>query len=234
MVHFSGSDIVLFVIAAFLPPLAVLLKEGCGSELVISVALSILGFVPGVLYAWWVIYQGREDARTGQRIYQRPGAVPRRSYVIVAGEVPPNGAQPAPGVIHQYPGQPVVLKSPQGDEVQVLSREIQPSEGQGSGNGQQGSGQPSGQPAGGQPAGGQPADGQAAGGQPGGQQVVYVQGQPVAHDPTSTTETTRHVVEENGVKKTIIRTVKKTQRVVEVPAEAKIQDGQTVVVEHTD
>ncbi|KAF9319644.1 hypothetical protein BG003_008600 [Podila horticola] len=51
MVHFAGSDIVLFVI--------VLLKKGCGCEFLISVGTTLLGYVPGVLYAWYIVYQNR-------------------------------------------------------------------------------------------------------------------------------------------------------------------------------
>ncbi|KAF8934917.1 hypothetical protein BGZ58_005354 [Dissophora ornata] len=98
MVHFTGSDIVLFVIGFFLPPL-----EGCGADFLISVGLTLLGYGPGIAYAWWVIYTNREDPRTGRRVNGsgRPGQAQRRSYVTVASQPPPSGA-PAPGVIHHY------------------------------------------------------------------------------------------------------------------------------------
>ncbi|KAI8346407.1 hypothetical protein B0O80DRAFT_468957 [Mortierella sp. GBAus27b] len=220
MVHFSGSDIVLFVTAVFLPPLAVLLKEGCGAEFLISIALSILGYVPGVLYAWWVIYQGREDPTTGHRINRRgPGnLVTRRSYVVVASEAP-HGGQPAPGVIHHHQGQPVILKDAHGGDVQVLDRGVQPADVHVVQNGSNGHGHDH-------------AHGTSTTtSSTSGTQIVHTHGQPVDTDPQTSTETTRHTVTENGVTKTIIRTVKRTQRAVPVETTTKVQEGQTTVVE---
>ncbi|KAI7828180.1 hypothetical protein BC939DRAFT_443812 [Gamsiella multidivaricata] len=108
MVTFTGSDIVLFVIGFFLPPLAVLFKDGCGCAFLINVCLTILGHIPGVIHAWWVIYSSREDPRA-QR-YQNPRAHIRyqdqqRSYANVAALPPPSGKATAPGLIHQHPSQ---------------------------------------------------------------------------------------------------------------------------------
>ncbi|KAF9349857.1 hypothetical protein BGX26_011906 [Mortierella sp. AD094] len=106
MVHFTGSDIVLFVVAVFLPPLVsvfLLFKEGCGWDFLISLGLTLFGYVPGVLHAWWVIYTNREDPRTGRRIITRtPSGSRRRTYVQVASQPPPDGAIPPPGVIKTY------------------------------------------------------------------------------------------------------------------------------------
>jgi uncharacterized membrane protein YqaE (UPF0057 family) len=38
-----------YIIAIFLPPLAVFLKTGCGADFVINILLSILGWIPGVI-----------------------------------------------------------------------------------------------------------------------------------------------------------------------------------------
>ncbi|KAI1295705.1 hypothetical protein EDD11_007844 [Mortierella claussenii] len=136
MVHFSGSDIVLFVIGFFLPPLAgtqryhlgaeqefraldsLLFKQGCGCDFLISIGLTLLGHVPGVAYAWWVIYANREDpfAPHHHGAYRRPLQAQansgRRSYVAVASQPLPDGAMPAPGVIHHYRGQAQPLQQP--------------------------------------------------------------------------------------------------------------------------
>ncbi|KAK3823951.1 MAG: hypothetical protein JOS17DRAFT_276822 [Linnemannia elongata] len=42
MVNFSGADIFLFIVAFFLPPLAVGLKQGCGADFLISIGLTLL------------------------------------------------------------------------------------------------------------------------------------------------------------------------------------------------
>lgn len=45
----STSDILLYFLALFLPPLSVFLKTGCDSNFLINIALSILGWLPGVI-----------------------------------------------------------------------------------------------------------------------------------------------------------------------------------------
>ncbi|CAN6971588.1 unnamed protein product [Brassica rapa subsp. trilocularis] len=41
--------------AIFIPPVGVFLKFGCGLEFWLSLLLTFLGFVPGVVYAIWVL-----------------------------------------------------------------------------------------------------------------------------------------------------------------------------------
>ncbi|MBO9622260.1 MAG: YqaE/Pmp3 family membrane protein [Sphingomonas sp.] len=41
--------------AALLPPLGVYLERGSGSEFLISCGLTLLGFVPGMAYALWMV-----------------------------------------------------------------------------------------------------------------------------------------------------------------------------------
>ncbi|KAL1590177.1 hypothetical protein WHR41_01320 [Cladosporium halotolerans] len=43
------------IIAIFLPPLAVLLRSGCGVQFFINILLTLLGWLPGVIHAWFVI-----------------------------------------------------------------------------------------------------------------------------------------------------------------------------------
>ncbi|KAG0320518.1 hypothetical protein BGZ97_013342 [Linnemannia gamsii] len=64
---------------------AVLFKQGCGCEFLISLGLTLLGHVPGIVYAWWIIYTNREDPRTRRRInHGGQNNVDRRSYLAVA------------------------------------------------------------------------------------------------------------------------------------------------------
>ncbi|CAN8098022.1 unnamed protein product [Discula destructiva] len=51
----SGAEMIDYLIAFFLPPLGVFFKRGCGADLIINILLTILGWLPGVLHAWWVI-----------------------------------------------------------------------------------------------------------------------------------------------------------------------------------
>ncbi|KAK7315921.1 hypothetical protein VNO77_34503 [Canavalia gladiata] len=51
-----GSETFLEVILAILlPPVGVFLRYGCGVEFWIDVALTVLGYIPGMIYAIYVL-----------------------------------------------------------------------------------------------------------------------------------------------------------------------------------
>ena len=43
------------LLAIFFPPLAVLLERGVGSSLLINVLLTLIGIIPGIIHAFFVI-----------------------------------------------------------------------------------------------------------------------------------------------------------------------------------
>lgn len=49
------SDIIKFVIAVILPPLGVFLEVGCTCDLLINVLLTCLGYIPGIVHAFYII-----------------------------------------------------------------------------------------------------------------------------------------------------------------------------------
>ena len=49
------SDICKIIFAIILPPLGVFLERGCGADLLINIALTILGFIPGIIHALYII-----------------------------------------------------------------------------------------------------------------------------------------------------------------------------------
>jgi uncharacterized membrane protein YqaE (UPF0057 family) len=49
------NTLLMVIIAILLPPVAVFLKKGAGMELVIGIVLTILFFVPGIIYALLVV-----------------------------------------------------------------------------------------------------------------------------------------------------------------------------------
>lgn len=51
----SGDDILLIILAVLLPPLGVLLSRGLGTQFLINILLTILGYVPGIVHAVWLI-----------------------------------------------------------------------------------------------------------------------------------------------------------------------------------
>lgn len=49
------TSLIAILLALFLPPLGVAIKDGIGVSFLINVILTFLGFVPGVIHALFVI-----------------------------------------------------------------------------------------------------------------------------------------------------------------------------------
>ncbi|KAK0473776.1 hypothetical protein IW261DRAFT_1503381 [Armillaria novae-zelandiae] len=50
--------VMLFVCSmsrSIIPPVPVLLKRGCAADFWINLALCVLGWIPGVIHAWYII-----------------------------------------------------------------------------------------------------------------------------------------------------------------------------------
>ena len=50
--------IIKFLAALLLPPLAAFLQVGLSTHFWINIALTLLGVVPGMLHAFWMIFTG--------------------------------------------------------------------------------------------------------------------------------------------------------------------------------
>ncbi|XP_019091986.1 PREDICTED: hydrophobic protein RCI2A [Camelina sativa] len=51
----STATFVDIIIAVLLPPLGVFLRFGCGVEFWICLVLTLLGYIPGIIYAIYVL-----------------------------------------------------------------------------------------------------------------------------------------------------------------------------------
>jgi len=49
------SKVLLVILAIFLPPLAVFLADGCGSQFWLNVLLCIFFWIPGIIHAIWFV-----------------------------------------------------------------------------------------------------------------------------------------------------------------------------------
>jgi uncharacterized membrane protein YqaE (UPF0057 family) len=49
------NKLVLVILAIFLPPVAVFLKNGAGKDLLINVLLCLVFWVPGIIHALWLV-----------------------------------------------------------------------------------------------------------------------------------------------------------------------------------
>lgn len=50
-----GGDLLRIILSVLLPPLGVLLEVGLGKHFWINVVLTLLGYIPGIIHAVWVI-----------------------------------------------------------------------------------------------------------------------------------------------------------------------------------
>ena len=48
-------DIIRIICAIFFPPLGVFLQTGLSSQLLINILLTLLGYIPGIVHAVWII-----------------------------------------------------------------------------------------------------------------------------------------------------------------------------------
>ncbi|PKX97340.1 putative stress response RCI peptide [Aspergillus novofumigatus IBT 16806] len=122
-----GSDIFLGILAIFFPPVAVWIKVGiCTADSIINLALCCLGYVPGLLHAWYIILKypepdyddpnyepipghadGRRDTESGRVTYYYVSHQPiqhpsQRGYGTVSPQNQP-APNPAPQPQQQAP-----------------------------------------------------------------------------------------------------------------------------------
>ena len=51
-------SVLQIILAVLLPPLSVLLRAGLGLQFLLNVLLTLIGWIPGVIHALWVLYSG--------------------------------------------------------------------------------------------------------------------------------------------------------------------------------
>ncbi|MEH2394944.1 MAG: YqaE/Pmp3 family membrane protein [Nostoc sp.] len=61
--------LVRFLLGLLVPPLGVFLTVGVGPTLIISIVLTVLGWLPGSIHAIWVIAKHEEQVNGEGRIY---------------------------------------------------------------------------------------------------------------------------------------------------------------------
>jgi uncharacterized membrane protein YqaE (UPF0057 family) len=53
------SSIIRIILAIFLPPIAVLVTAGIGIQFFLNILLTILGVIPGMIHALWIVMRDR-------------------------------------------------------------------------------------------------------------------------------------------------------------------------------
>ncbi|SAL97809.1 hypothetical protein [Absidia glauca] len=77
------GDCCLILIILLLPPLGVFFMKGCGADFWINLCLTILGYIPGHIHAFYVMVKEREKRQ--QVTYSVVNNPPQGQY----GAVPP-------------------------------------------------------------------------------------------------------------------------------------------------
>ncbi|PQE08294.1 family UPF0057 protein [Rutstroemia sp. NJR-2017a BVV2] len=65
----SVSAILVILITILVPPIGVFMVSGCGADLLINICLTLLGYIPGHIHAFYieyVYYSRHEAAREGR------------------------------------------------------------------------------------------------------------------------------------------------------------------------
>jgi uncharacterized membrane protein YqaE (UPF0057 family) len=51
----TGGDVIRILLAILLPPLGVFLQVGLGLHFWLNILLTLLGYIPGIVHAVWII-----------------------------------------------------------------------------------------------------------------------------------------------------------------------------------
>ena len=51
----TGSDAIRILLAILIPPLGVFLQVGFGLQFWLNILLTLLGYIPGIIHAVWII-----------------------------------------------------------------------------------------------------------------------------------------------------------------------------------
>ncbi|KAI5365279.1 Putative proteolipid membrane potential modulator [Septoria linicola] len=96
------SALLLVIITIFFPPVGVYLVAGCGADLFINIVLTILGYIPGHIHAFYIeyIYYSRKEQAQQGYFDERPAPGVYSSNVQTGGTrgygtiAPPAGGPP--------------------------------------------------------------------------------------------------------------------------------------------
>jgi uncharacterized membrane protein YqaE (UPF0057 family) len=55
----TGGDIFRIILAILLPPVGVFMQVGLGLHFWLNIVLTLLGYIPGIIHALWIILSRR-------------------------------------------------------------------------------------------------------------------------------------------------------------------------------
>lgn len=66
MAKYSIYDIIALLVSIMLPPLGVVMKRGFNVDFWINIILTLLGWLPGLFHAFYVIFKYRDESNSGE------------------------------------------------------------------------------------------------------------------------------------------------------------------------
>ncbi|VDB92630.1 unnamed protein product [Peniophora sp. CBMAI 1063] len=97
-----GSDVCLILVAIIFPPAAAAFITGCSCDLLINILLTILGYLPGHIHAFWLIYKRMK----AEEMYGRGGYMYVGNGAFRGGAAGPAPVGPGYGAQPGYAAQP--------------------------------------------------------------------------------------------------------------------------------
>ncbi|KAG8736347.1 hypothetical protein FRC10_009408 [Ceratobasidium sp. 414] len=89
----KGSDIILILVTILFPPAGVAIMNGCGCDLLINICLTILGYIPGHIHAFYLIWRRMEaEEKYGAGGFNYVGNGQYEPAYVTTGQAP---VQPA-------------------------------------------------------------------------------------------------------------------------------------------
>ncbi|KAJ2699149.1 hypothetical protein H4218_002855, partial [Coemansia sp. IMI 209128] len=82
----SCPDVLLIILSILFPPFGALFRRGCGADFLINCGLTALGYLPGLIHAWYLICKYPAD---DYEMLVDDDEYPRHTHhVVVIGHAP--------------------------------------------------------------------------------------------------------------------------------------------------
>jgi len=91
----KASDVLLILVAILFPPAAAAFITGCSCDLLINILLTVLGYIPGHIHAFWLIYKkmkAEEQYGHGGFVYTGNGTYAPLQQPAAAAQAPYYGS----------------------------------------------------------------------------------------------------------------------------------------------
>ncbi|KAJ1664328.1 hypothetical protein IW140_003068 [Coemansia sp. RSA 1813] len=88
----SLPDFLLVILSIIFPPFAAVLRRGCGADFLINCGLTALGYLPGLIHAWYLIC--KYPAYEYEMLVDDDEQPRHQHHVVVISHAVPSGSSP--------------------------------------------------------------------------------------------------------------------------------------------